>query len=257
MSQSDITNERRFSALIADDHQFFREWLQSELRKNFDNLSDVHEANSPSQAISIARSEQIDIAFLDIDFGNEPNVSGLEAAAEIWKLCPKAAIIIISNYKGEVYVKKLYSITPDSGAYGYITKDRVGEHLVSAVRAVLSGDCWIDPEIVRIVTRLARKDYTLTDNEYEALICIALGLSDHAAAKVLCLTEKAVQARLQLLYSKFGVPSKGENNAALYNPRCRAIWCGLQRGLINDLELRNWAAEIEKRKKETGLSLTF
>lgn len=250
------SSDNNFTALVADDHQFVRSWLCDALTKNFPNLKQVDETGNVKEAISIALSRKPDLIFLDIDFENEPALNGLDAAEQIWKEHKQAAIIIVSNHKGEIYVKQLYKIISTNGAYGYILKDKLAQSLVVAVKTVLSGDCWIDPDVSRIVTRLLRNDRTLTDNEYEALVCIALGLSDSTSSKLLCLTEKAIQARLQLLYSKFNIAPKGDPNAGIFNPRCRAVWCGLQRGLINESELKAWATELDQKAKDIGLDLS-
>ena len=247
--------DRNFTALVADDHEYVRNWLRDELQKNFPNLSAIRETGNVRDAISQAVSLKPDVICLDIDFADEPSVNGIDAAEQIWKQHEQAAIIIVSNHKGEVYVRHLYKITPVDGAYGYVLKDKVTQSLVPAVKAVLSGDCWLDPDITRIVNRLVRSDHTLTDNEYEALVCIALGLSDQTSGRLLCITEKAIQARLQLLYAKFGIAPKGDPNAGVFNPRCRAVWCGVQRGLINESELKAWASELGKKAKELSIEL--
>lgn len=244
-----------FTALIADDHEFVRTWLRDELTRQYAGLSAVHVADNPTEAVAKAISLKPDVIFLDIDFETDRSTNGIDAAERIWKEHEKAAIIIVSSHKAEIYIKQLYKITPVDATYGYVLKDKVAQDLVHAVDAVLSGDCWVDPEVMRITNRATRKDLTLSDNEYEALVCIALGLSDSTAGRLLCLTEKAIQARLQLLYSKFGITPKGHLDAALYNPRCRAVWIGLQRGLINESELQSWAAEFAAKAKECGLNI--
>jgi DNA-binding NarL/FixJ family response regulator len=252
-SGKEATATRSFSALIADDHEFVRNWLRDELTRSFPGLSSVQVVSTPAEAVAKAISLKPDLIFLDIDFENDRSINGIEAAERIWKEHSEAAIIIVSSHKGEVYIKHLYKVTPANGSYGYILKDKVAKYLVEATNAVLSGDCWIDPEITQIVNRLQRSNLSLSDNEYVALVCAALGLSDTTSGRLLCLTEKAIQARLQLLYSKFGIPPKGHPDAGIFNPRCRAVWCGLQRGLINESELQAWAAEFSKKAKENGI----
>ena len=255
-STTNDANSRVFTALIADDHEFVRNWLRDELMACFPGASNVEITGSPTEAISKAISLKPDLIMLDIDFENDRSINGIDAAERIWKEHPEAAIIIISSHKGEVYIKHLYKITPPDGAYGYVLKDKVAQQLIDAVNAVLSGDCWVDSEITRIANRLMRSNHTLTDNEYEALVCIALGLSDSTAGKLLCLTEKAIQARLQLLYQKFGIPPKNHPDGGIFNPRCRSVWRGFQRGLINESELQAWAAEFAKKGKELGLEVS-
>lgn len=246
--------ERRFSVLIADDHEFFRQWLRDRLQRDFPEVERLDETADPLEAAEMATANAYDLVLLDIDFAADRSINGIDVAEKIWKKHAHTGVILVTNYNAEIYVRKLYRVCPPTCVYGYLLKEEISKGLAFAVKAVLSGDCWIDPDVARLFSRIARKDTSLTDNEYEVLVCIALGLSDHAAARVLCLTEKAIQARLQLLYSKFGISSRGEH---LYNPRCRAIWCGFKRGLINEIELNAWAQEIKTKNPDTGLSLEF
>lgn len=255
-TEANEVSEQKFAALVADDHEFVRNWLCDELQRLYSpRLLSLDSADTPQKAIELALRSKPNLILLDIDFENDRTSNGLDVAERLWKELPQAAIIIISNHKAELYIKHLYRITPPDGAYGYILKDKVAQHLVNAANTVLSGDCWIDPEIHRIAKRISHNTHQVTDNEYEALVCIALGFSDTTAGRLLCLTEKAIQARLRSLYSKFGLAPKGHPDAGVYNPRCRAVWSGFQRGLITESELASWSAEFATKAKGYGVNL--
>ena len=133
---------------------------------------------------------------------------------------------------------------PANGAFGYVLKNASNEQVLEAARAVLSGDCWIHPGIARVIQRTQNRATSLTSAEYEALICIALGLTDSSIARRLYLTEKAVQSRLKSLYSKLAIPGRGEQQDTEYNQRCRAVYLSYRRGLINQSELDEWEQRL-------------
>lgn len=244
------------TALIADDHDFTREWIAEALKESFPAITNIHDAADVKGTISKALAYRPRIVFLDINFKDDDSSDGLEAAQKIWEALPTTSIIVVSSYTSEAYVRRLYDITPETASYGYIVKDKLAKTFNEAVEAVLENDCWIAPEIIRIRARQERKGYDLSDNLYEVLACIALGLSDSTSAKLLCIVEQAVQARLRSLYQKFGIPPKGDPAAGVYNPRCRAVWHALQRGLINDSELKKWQVALQQKADDLQVKLT-
>lgn len=116
--------------------------------------------------------------------------------------------------------------------------------VIEAVKAVLGGDCWIHPRVNRIARRISSSPSGLTDCEFEALVYISLGLTDRAIAMRLCITEKAVQARLRCLYRKLDIPLKGLADVDEYNHRCRAMNIAIKRGLINRIKLEEWESKL-------------
>lgn len=220
--------------LIADDEERDRNWLKDLLVKNFAEEGPIHEACDGQSAVDMALKLKPKLVCLDIKM---PHLSGIKAAEQILAGIPKTGVIILSNFSDEVYVRQLWKVVPGDSVFGYVLKSASNEQVVEAVRAILSGDCWIHPGISRVIQRTQNRATSLTPAEFEALICIALGLTDSSIARHLYLTEKAVQSRLKSLYSKMSVPGRGERQDIDYNQRCRAVYLAYKRGLINQSEL--------------------
>lgn len=237
------------TVLIADDEERDRTWLKDLLTKNLPEQGTIHEVSDGQQAIDMALKLKPELIFLDIKM---PHVSGIKAAEQILQKLPETGVIILSNFSDEVYVRQLWKIVPADGAFGYVLKNASNEQVVEAARAVLSGDCWIHPGIARVIQRTQNRATSLTTAEYEALICISLGLTDSAIARKLYLTEKAVQSRLKSLYSKLAIPGRGENQETDFNQRCRAGYLSYRRGLINLSELEEWESKIFEGKAVGG-----
>jgi DNA-binding NarL/FixJ family response regulator len=233
------------TVLIADDEERDRSWLKDLLSKNLPEQAPFHEVTDGQQAIESSTKLKPDLIFLDIKM---PQVSGIKAAEEILLKLPETGVIILSNFSDEVYVRQLWKIVPADGAFGYVLKNASNEQVIEAAKAVLSGDCWIHPGIARVIQRTQNRATSLTSAEYEALICIALGLTDSAIAKRLYLTEKAVQSRLKSLYSKLAIPGRGEGTDTDFNQRCRAVFLAYRRGLINQSEMEEWEGKLVATK---------
>lgn len=231
--------------LIADDEERDRMWLKDLLTRHIPDKLPVYEASDGQQAVDQVTRLKPDVVFLDIKM---PQLSGIRAAEQILQKAPETGVIILSNFADEVYVRQLWKVVPANGVFGYVLKNASDDQVIEAARAVLSGDCWIHPGIARVIQRTQNRATSLTSAEYEALVCIALGLTDHAIAKKLYLTEKAVQSRLKSLYAKLAIPGRGESHDTEFNQRCRAVYVASKRGLINQSELDEWESKLLEAK---------
>ncbi|MCW5821974.1 MAG: response regulator transcription factor [Cyanobacteria bacterium TGS_CYA1] len=237
------------TVLLVDDEQRDRKWLKDLLCDELSAHGPFHEGTNGQEAVELASKLRPQLVFLDIKM---PILSGIKAAEQILKEHPEIGVIILSNFSDEVYVRQLWKIVPADGAFGYVLKNASNEQVLEAARAVLSGDCWIHPGIARVIQRTQNRAQSLTAAEYEALICIALGMTDSAIARQLYLTEKAVQSRLKSLYSKLSIPGRSESREAEFNQRCRAVYLSLQRGLINQSELEEWESKLMGSQARTN-----
>jgi len=224
--------------LIAEDMNFQRDYLRTIISDHFSESGPVIEAGDGKSAVELALKERPSLVVLDIKL---PGLSGVKAARQIWSDLRLARIVFWSQYKDEIYIRELARIVPSETVYGYVLKSSPDEKLIAALRAVLVDEqCWIDPEIRSVQSRATSRASGLTDIEYEALIDIALGLTDKAIARRRYLSERGVQNRLRELYAKLSIDIEqivDERWGSTYSPRSRAISIALQRGLINADEL--------------------
>ena len=226
------------SILVAEDNAIQRQYLTQLYADRFAEFAPVESAADGDAAVAQARLLKPALIVLDIQM---PGMNGVQAARAIWKHDPKARILFWSQFKDEIYLRELGRIVPPDTVYGYLLKTASEEQLVSAARAVLIDEqCWIDREVRGLTTRAANPATSLTDVESEALLDIALGLTDNAIARRRFLSRRGVQNRLSALYTKLGVENEPEDSTAggqTFNPRNRAVLTALLRGLINPTEL--------------------
>jgi DNA-binding NarL/FixJ family response regulator len=241
--------------VIAEDMAFQRDYLRAMLEDNFADAGPIIETDNGQTAVELALKNKPQLIVLDIKLHG---LSGVRAAREIWAELNLARIIFWSQFKDEIYVRELARIVPNETVYGYVLKTSPDERLVAALRAVLLDEqCWIDPEVRTVQSRAISRMSGLSDIEYEALIDIALGLTDKAIARRRYLSERGVQNRLRELYAKLGVDIEqivDERWGNTYSPRSRAISVALQRGLINADELARENQSLQEwLKRESAL----
>lgn len=237
--------------LIAEDNAIQRQYLTGLYTTHFPEHSPVVGVADGGAAVEQALKHRPDLIVLDVQM---PGKNGIQAAREIWAAEPSARILFWSQFKDEIYLRELGRIVPPDTVYGYLLKTATEEQLVSAARAVLIDEqCWIDREVRGLTSRAANPATSLTDAEYEALIDIALGLTDNTIARRRFLSRRGVQNRLSALYMKLGIDQEQEEDGAAgaanpagqtFNPRNRAVLVALLRGLINPTELAREARTL-------------
>jgi DNA-binding NarL/FixJ family response regulator len=117
-------------------------------------------------------------------------------------------VLLLSSYVEPDYAVRLLEEHP--GGIGYLLKDRVfdGAVLVDALRRLCEGETVVDPTIVsRVFDRRRRVDplAALTGREREVLGLLTEGLSNHALARRLYVTERTVEAHITSIFAKLGL----------------------------------------------------
>ena len=137
-----------------------------------------------------------------------PVLDGVEATKRI-VAAGTARVLVMTTFDLDEYV---YSAL-QGGASGFLLKDTQPDHLVSALRAVASGDAVVSPSVTRrLLDRFvgtggapmrdtAELD-VLTDREREVLVLIAKGMSNLEIAETLFLSEATVKTHVGRILAK-------------------------------------------------------
>jgi DNA-binding NarL/FixJ family response regulator len=131
--------------LLADDHSMVRRGLRMVLDAEPD-LEVVAEASDGHEAVELAVSEEVDLAVLDVSM---PQLTGLQAAAELLRHRPAMRALMLSMHESEQYLYEALK----AGASGYVLKSGADRDLVEACRAVMRGESFLYPSAI---TRLFR-----------------------------------------------------------------------------------------------------
>ena len=194
--------------LVADDHAIVRKGLKETLEEELGQVT-FGEANNSQEVLEQVFQKKWDLVMLDI---NMEGRSGLEVLGEIRKLRPKLPVLILSMYPvGEFGVRAL-----KQGAAGYVNKQSAPEELVTAVKAVLSGNRYISPVLAdRLAADLVRESEKLpheclSTREYQVLLMVAAGKSLKEIAADLSISAKTVGTYHTRLLDKMGLKSDVE-----------------------------------------------
>ncbi len=232
--------------LIAEDNEAQRRYLRDLLGGSFAEFAPIIEAEDGEAAVRLTLEKRPALCVFDIQM---PKLSGVKAARLVWKDFPEARIVFWTQFPHEIYINEIRKIVraiEPPPTYGFIHKNNPEPRFLRFIAAVLEdGADMIDPAF-----KDSFKRPLLTEFEAEALRYLALGLSNWAIARKCSLSQRGVESRLATLYEKlFPENSAGTENEAFdklaFNPRTRAFFESLKRGLINADELEKAEAELQ------------
>jgi DNA-binding NarL/FixJ family response regulator len=196
--------------LIADDHAIVRSGLKKVLDAKPD-LEVVAEAGDGREAVKMALNEDVHLAILDISM---PQMTGIQAAAELHKLKPELKTVMLSMHDSEQFLFESLK----AGASGYVLKSAADTDIVDAVRAAMRGDSFLYPSAVTTLVR----DYVerggrgeeqfdvLTPRELEVLKLIAEARTSKQIADELFISVKTVERHRQNILDKLGMRDRVE-----------------------------------------------
>ena len=233
------------SILLAEGNPTHRRFARQLFDQHFPDYGPVREVADGATAIQRALTERPGLFMVDMDL---PGVHGVEVARQIWAQAPDMKIIFWAQSADETCMRQTFQLIPPDTVYGYLLKSATADQFLHTVRGVLIDDqCVIARDLHRAYSRAADRQTGLTDVEYEALVDIALGLTDQAIAQRRFLSRRGVTSRLHALYSKLAVEQYARETDAwgqTFNLRTLAIRIALQRGLLNRVILEDEAAQL-------------
>ena len=194
--------------LIVDDHAVVRAGLRRVLDAE-DGIETVSEASSAEEAIREARFHQPDVVLLDVVL---PGRSGLEAAPDLRRAAPEAAILVLSMQDDPRYVREAFA----AGASGYVLKEAADSEVVGAIREVAAGGRYVHPSLgARLAAAeaeaVARAEADpLSDREREVLRLLALGHTNQEIAKMLFISVRTAETHRAHIMQKLRLSTRAE-----------------------------------------------
>ena len=198
--------------LLVDDHAVVRSGLRMLLESEPD-FEIIGEAGSGREALKAVLETQPDIVLMDIGL---PDISGIEAAAEVKRLRPQTAVVALTIHEDEEYFFKMLA----AGASGYVPKRAAPEELLTALRAAATGEVYLYPSLAKLLVTdyLAQEPAArrvealdgLTEREREVLAHLAEGASNAEIAETLTISPKTVARHRENIMRKLGLHSRAE-----------------------------------------------
>jgi two-component system NarL family response regulator len=207
-----VSDSRKITVLIADDHPIFRTGLRTLIDEQADMMV-VGEAANGREAVALFARYRPDVAVMDLRM---PDLDGPAAIKAVLQVHPGARILVLTSYDGDEDVER----AAQAGAAGYLMKDTFAEGILDAIRDVDAGELLFDEEVA---AKLAHRDATpsLSPRELTILELIARGLSNKEIQASLSIAEGTLRNHLKRIFDKFQVTD-----------RTQAALIGIKRGLI-------------------------
>ncbi len=198
--------------LLVDDHEVVRSGLKMLLEGEGD-VEIVGEAGTASETINQVSRLQPDVVLMDIGL---PDLSGIDATAEIKRLWPDVSVVALTIHEGEEYFFKML----EAGASGYVPKRAAPEELMTAIRVAASGEVYLYPTLAKLLVKdflstdtSIRNELTLNDltpRESEVLTQLAEGGSNAEIGEILSISPKTVARHRENIMRKLNLHSRTE-----------------------------------------------
>jgi two-component system, NarL family, invasion response regulator UvrY len=183
---------------LADDHEIVRTGFRY-LLDNEPDMDLVAESADGVQACRHYGEYKPDVLVMDISM---PDMHGLEAIRRILLRDPGARILVLSMHSGVVAERTL-----QEGALGFICKRSAARELVVAIRRIMRGERYLDPESAeQLSLRMENASPpSLSNRELEICMHLVDGRSVASIAKQMHLSEKTIYTHREHIMHKLGV----------------------------------------------------
>jgi two-component system, NarL family, response regulator len=190
--------------LTVDDHALLREGICAMLEAEPD-FTVVGAAATARAGIDAFRRLHPDITLMDLQL---PDFSGIEAIRQLRAEFPRARIVVLTTYRGDVNARDALS----AGAQGYLLKSVLRAELVEAIRRVHAGHRHVCAEVASdLACHIGEQP--LTPREAAILQLVSQGLGNKQIASTLTISSDTVKAHIANLFDKLGARTRTEATA--------------------------------------------
>ena len=190
----------KIRVVIAEDQAMVLGALAALLELESD-IEVIGRAHNGEDAVQQVRQLHPDVLITDVEM---PQLTGLEAAAELKRLGANVRVMVLTTFARAGYLRRALEV----GASGYLLKDMPAEQLAEAIRRVHKGLRVIDPQLA--AQAWSEEPDPLTDRERQVLRLAGEGTSTLEIANDLQLSEGTVRNYLSEAISKLGAANRVE-----------------------------------------------
>ena len=198
--------------ILADDHLVVRAGLKALLGATKD-IEVIAEATNGRDAVSLIERLQPEVAVLDLDM---PQMDGMTATKLLVAAQSTTRVLILTMHTEDEYLVNLL----EAGAAGYLVKNAADRELADAIRAVASGDVYVQPSASRALARaMSRRSehaeerdryQQLSERERDVLVLVAGGYSASEIGEKLFISPKTVETYKQRISEKMGLSHRAD-----------------------------------------------
>ncbi len=196
------------NVFLADDHQMFRQGLQT-LLKSFSDIRVVGEASDGQQSLREIERLKPDVAVLDVAM---PGLTGIEVAKRLRKISPDTKVLILTMHADCFFAVEALK----ANALGFMLKEESFDMLINAIRKVAAGKMFVSPTletpVLKKFVNLAKHSADssgniLTQRELEILQLVAEGMTNQEIAGKLCISASTVDTHRKNIMAKLDIHS--------------------------------------------------
>lgn len=205
--------------LIVDDHAVVRKGLAMVLRLE-PGIEVVGEAENGRVGLEAAKNLNPDIVLVDLVM---PEMDGQEMALALRKTNPKIKIMMLTGTEVDDRIFDLVA----AGIEGYVLKNIEPGELVRAIHAVVHGEAYLHPDVMKKVLSQMHSQaqhtssISLTPRELEVLEWMATPNTYRQIAKQLTVGEETIRSHAKNILDKMKQPN-----------RAQAVLAAMKMGLI-------------------------
>jgi DNA-binding NarL/FixJ family response regulator len=192
--------------LIVDDHAVVRKGLAMVLRLEPD-LEVVGEAENGRAGLAAAQRLTPDIVLVDLVM---PEMDGQEMALALRQSNSQIKIMMLTGTEVDDRVFDLVA----AGIEGYVLKQIEPSELVRAIRAVMHGEAYLHPDVMKkIVSRIHPQktlSIPLTPRELEVLEWMATPNTYKQIALQLSVSEETIRSHVKNILEKMKQPNRAQ-----------------------------------------------
>jgi len=201
---------RTIRVVIVDDHPVVRQGLSLLLEQEGDMVC-VGEAETTVDALKVLEETRPDVAVVDISLRDS---SGIELVKDIRIRWPEMLALVLSMHDESFYAERVLR----AGARGYVTKDEVGEKVITAIRRVLTGEIYLSDRMSsKMLCKLVDNRQPagvsvecLSDRELQVFEMIGQGQGTRNIAEALHLSTKTIESHRERIKKKLQFTNASE-----------------------------------------------
>lgn len=194
---------KKITVILVDDHAIVRAGFRLLLSTEAD-IEVVAEAEKGEQILQLYADLKPDVIVMDLSMAG---IGGLEATRRLVSRYEEAKVIVFSVHHENVYISRAMN----AGAKGYICKQAHPDVLISAIKEVANGGCYVEPNLVDTPnSNFQAMVNDFSPREFDVFLLLAKGLTAHEIAEQLCLSYKTVANYGTTIRAKLNVNSSAE-----------------------------------------------
>ena len=207
MSQTETTGVTPIRLLLVDDHAMFRQGLARILEKE-PEFSIAGQYTTCAEALAALSESEATMILLDVDMGRERALDFVHEARD--RKFEGQILVVTAGISSQEAVQLV-----QSGVSGIVHKHHSTEMLCGTIRAVATGEVYLEKEYLAALYRSADRTKTqdrprLTERDRVVLRLIFQGLSNREIGERLGISESAVKSSLRQLFGKLGVRTRAQ-----------------------------------------------